>query len=246
MSGPPFDIQLRNVSFGYIRGSDLIKNVNLGIPAGEVFCLMGPTGSGKSTVLKLVAGLLVPRAGEVIIAKEPSRALGMCFQKGGLIDSWNAFENIDFALKEMTSLSRQEREQTIERVLKEVGLEGALRKKPKELSGGMIKRLALARAIALQPQILILDEPTAGLDPVTALEIVQLIRNYQKRLGITLLVVTSELLVAYSLAETMALLWNREIICFESVEAFKKSQNKGAQQFVHGEARASLLKGENA
>lgn len=234
MSGPLFDIQLRNVSFGYIGGSDLIKNVNLRIPAGEVFCLMGPTGSGKSTVLKLVAGLLVPQEGEVIIAKESSRSLGMCFQKGGLIDSWDAFENIDFALKETTSLSKKEREQTIEKVLKDVGLEGVLRKKPKELSGGMIKRLALARAIALQPQILILDEPTAGLDPVTALEIVQLIRNYQKHLGITVLVVTSELLVAYSLAETMGLLWNREIICFESVEAFKKSNSEGVRGFIHG------------
>jgi len=234
MSSFSVDIQLRNVSFGFIDGADLIKNVNLRIQTGEVFCLMGPTGSGKSTLLKLIAGLLAPTAGEVIVAKEPSRSLGMCFQKGGLIDSWDAFENIDFALKEMTSLSKKEREQTIEKVLKEVGLEGALRKKPKELSGGMIKRLALARAIALQPQILILDEPTAGLDPVTALEIVHLIKNYHKSLGTTLVVVTSELLVAYSLAETVGLLWNREIICFESVEAFKSSQNQGARQFVHG------------
>lgn len=234
MNGIPIDILLNNVSFDFTEGSDLIKNVNLKIQAGEVFCLMGPTGSGKSTILKLIAGLLVPRSGEVIVAKDHSRILAMCFQKGGLIESWNAFENIDFALREMTSFSEIERQQIIEQVLKEVGLAGAMKKKPKELSGGMIKRLALARAIALQPQILILDEPTAGLDPVTSLEIIQLIKNYHNRLRTTLLFVTSELLVAYSLAEKMGLLWNKELICFDSVEAFKNSNSEGVRGFIHG------------
>lgn len=252
-------LEVRGITFAFSNESKaLLKNIGFSAAVGETLCVMGPTGCGKSTLLKIMAGLLMPQEGGVWFqgkkvdrssrnqSQELSRKLSMSFQKGGLLDSLTAAENIDFALRELTEQGPQERHQLVLEALRQVGLADAEAKKPRELSGGMIKRLSLARAIALKPALLLLDEPTAGLDPVTSLGIVDLIRNYQKQTAATLVVITSELSVAFELARKIGLLWEGQLSELLPTEQFKTSSHSAIRQFVRGELSGPLTEVYNA
>jgi phospholipid/cholesterol/gamma-HCH transport system ATP-binding protein len=224
----------------------LLKECNLALRAGDKVGILGPSGSGKSTLLKLISGLLIPSQGEIRLdgelikrqgvkkSRSLSQKMAMSFQKGGLLDAYNAWENIGFALAELTDLSESERKERSFHFLKQVGLSGSETKDLKELSGGMLKRLSLARVFALSPSILLLDDPTAGLDPVTSDEIVSIIEEYTKTRKVILIFTSGDLAVSFRLANKLGFLWNGSLTYGHSVSDFKKNDNPAIQQFIKG------------
>ena len=182
----------------------ILKDVSLSIQDGETMVILGASGSGKSTLLKLIIGLLRPTSGEVLVngkdmaklseqeLNEERRHMGMVFQYSALFDSMNVKENVAFGLRMHTKLSEKEIEKVVQEKLKLVGLEGIEDLMPSSLSGGMKKRVSLARAIAMEPDIILYDEPTAGLDPIRSTDISLLIKNTQKVMHATSVVVTHD------------------------------------------------------
>lgn len=240
-------ISMSDLSFWFDGSSQpILQDINYEIGAGEKIGLVGPSGSGKTTLLKLVAGLLEAKKGTVSLCGVPisrknlkesrslSQKIGMSFQKGGLLDAFNVWDNIDFALKEITSLNKEEREQEIELQLRQVGLLEARSKRIKDLSGGMLKRLSLARVFALNPTILLLDDPTAGLDPITTGEIVDLIQSHTYKNGKILMFSSSDLSVANRLASKVSFVWHGSISPGMSPAAFNSSSDPAIKQFVQG------------
>ena len=207
----------------YIRYIDLhkafadkavLRGVDLSIPRGETVVVLGGSGSGKTVLLRHAIGLHQPDAGSVWVDDEditglseeqmiePRKKVGMLFQAGALFDSMNVMDNVAFSLREHTDWSPDRIEGRVREVLRLVELEGVEPLMPADLSGGMRKRVALARAIALAPRALLYDEPTTGLDPITANTINQLIRSLQQRLGVTSIVVTLDIQSAFTVAVT--------------------------------------------
>ncbi|MES2855391.1 MAG: ATP-binding cassette domain-containing protein, partial [Bdellovibrionota bacterium] len=194
-------IELRNVSISFGEET-LLRNVSLKVGAGEAFILIGPSGYGKSTLLKLMAGLLEPTTGEVMINGKNLaslrglerdallRRMGMLFQKNALFDSLSVAENVAFPLREVLGTPDNEIPAIVDRYLKAVGIDHAKDLFPDEISGGMQKRLGIARALVLRPEIVLYDDPTAGLDPITSQKIIQLIKELQTKDGATIVAVT--------------------------------------------------------
>jgi len=199
-------------------GNEVLRGVSLEIKKGEVIALIGGSGCGKSVLLKHVAGLLKPDLGNVIvdgreIGISRGRALavlrdrlGFLFQGGALFDSMSVFENIAFPLKEKTRLSDKLIKQRVFNELDSVGLSGSEYKYPSQISGGMIKRAALARALVTEPEIMLFDEPTTGLDPVTGNAILELIDSCHSRLSFTGIIVTHEIPRIFSIVDRVAML----------------------------------------
>jgi len=197
--------------------------VDLDILRGETLVVLGGSGTGKSVLLRHVIGLMQPDAGEVFVdgslvsgLSEDALAgvrkkVGMLFQGGALFDSMNVFENVAFPLREHTGMSRDEIAQRVRQKLALVELEGVESKMPSDLSGGMKKRVALARSIALEPAGILYDEPTTGLDPITAMTINKMIRSMQKRLDVTSVVVTHDIQSASAVADRIAFLYEGRI-----------------------------------
>ncbi|HYK42257.1 MAG TPA: ABC transporter ATP-binding protein [Thermoanaerobaculia bacterium] len=197
---------------------EILAGVDLKIFRGEVLCILGPSGTGKSVTLRHINGLTKPDAGDVRVFGESivplseealspiRRRLAMLFQGGALFDSMNVEQNIAFPLKEHTKKSPAEIAELVEEKLSMVGLPGIQRKMPAELSGGMRKRVALARSIALEPEIILYDEPTTGLDPLTSEKIAHLIVDLNVRLRTTSVVVTHDVVAARTLADRLAFL----------------------------------------
>ena len=204
-------------------GNAVLRGVDLDVGRGETLVVLGGSGSGKSVLLRHAIGLIRPDAGEVTVDGEPlsgmdeeelvetRKKLGMLFQGGALFDSMNVFENVAFALREHTSLSEEEIERRVREKLALVELEGVEDKMPSDLSGGMKKRVALARSIALEPAGILYDEPTTGLDPITAMSINEMIRSMQKRLAVTSVVVTHDIQSARIVADRIAFLFEGRI-----------------------------------
>lgn len=230
----------------------ILKDINFQINLGEKVGVLGPSGSGKTTFLKLVAGLLVPTKGEIYfnetlikrdkvkMSRAISKQIAMSFQKGGLLDCYNAWENIDFALAELTELPPQKRKDLAFQSLDDVGLSNVKNKKLNELSGGMLKRLSLARVFALRPSVLLLDDPTAGLDPVTSGEICSLIQKFCEAHKSIVLFSSSDLAVCFSLASKVVFLWNGEMSAGKTVTEFKNSQDPAIEQFNRGSLAGPL------
>lgn len=248
-------LEISNVWFSFSADQvPLLKDISLTLQTGDRACILGPSGVGKTTLLKLCSGLLLPSRGEICLSGErversdfqKSRALSqrmaMSFQKGGLLDCYDALENIDFALAELTDLSISERKKQAQHCLQQVGLSGTENRKLKELSGGMLKRLSLARVFSLQPSVLLLDDPTAGLDPVTSDEIMKIIEDYCSANRVILIFTTSELSVAFRLANRVGFLWEGALTCEESVQKFKTIENPAIRQFIRGEPHGPLTK----
>ncbi len=229
----------------------VLRDVNLDIRRGETIVIIGQSGGGKSVILKHMIGLLQPDGGEVKVdgvtistnkffdTKTIREKMGMLFQNGALFDSMNAGENIAFALREHhRHLSEEQVQAEVTEKLQMIHLKPEFRwKMPSELSGGMRKRLALARAIALKPQILLYDEPTTGLDPVTSDVINDLIIDMQQKLGVTSVVVTHDMASAYKVADRIAMLYEGRIIASGTPAEIRETTNPYVKQFITGQRK---------
>lgn len=224
----------------------ILKDVSLSIQDGETMVILGASGSGKSTLLKLIIGLLRPTSGEVLVngkdmaklseqeLNEERRHMGMVFQYSALFDSMNVKENVAFGLRMHTKLSEKEIEKVVQEKLKLVGLEGIEDLMPSSLSGGMKKRVSLARAIAMEPDIILYDEPTAGLDPIRSTDISLLIKNTQKVMHATSVVVTHDLKSAEMIADRMAFLYEGSFLAIGKPEELYASKDERVRQFMNG------------
>ncbi len=228
-------------SFG---GRRVLDGVSFEVPRGRAFCLLGRSGSGKSVTLRHIVGLVQPDEGEVQVAgrdvtrlsrrqlAEVRRGIGFLFQGGALFDSLSVGENVAFPLRRHTRLSGAEIRARAERGLEEVGLAREYDKMPAALSGGMRKRVALARAMALDPAVLLVDEPSAGLDPVTSEEIDRLLLERKERAGVTLVVVTHNIPSARLLGDELAVLHEGRIVARGTAAELSQSDHELVRAFM--------------
>ena len=235
-------IKIKNVS-KYFGKKAALKNINLEIADGETLAIIGGSGSGKSTLLRLMIGLIKPSEGEIWIGddeiskmdeKEITRVrlkMGMVFQYSALFDSMTVGDNVAFGLVEHSDLPQDKIREIVREKLKQVGLEGVEDRMPNELSGGMKKRVSLARAIAFGPEIIFYDEPSSGLDPITTNRIDDLIISTQKALNVTSIVVTHDMVSACKIANRIAMVYNGDLIAVDTVEKFKKIDDPRVKEF---------------
>jgi len=239
-------------SFGTLK---VLDGIDLDIADGQSVVILGRSGAGKSVILKHIIGLIRPDRGSVKVDGVEvttlsygdlaglRRRFGMLFQGAALFDSMNVGENVGLALREHTKKSEEEIRSIIAEKLGLVGLAGIEDKKPSELSGGMRKRVGLARAIAMDPAYILYDEPTTGLDPITAQQINVLIRDLQEALKITSIVVTHDMKSAYCVGDRLCLLNEGRILFDGSPGEIERSADPIVQQFIHGEAGGPLAGG---
>ncbi|MDK9762125.1 phospholipid ABC transporter ATP-binding protein MlaF [Vibrio sp. D420a] len=240
-------VKVKNLSFS--RGERVIfDNIDLEVPKGKVTAIMGPSGIGKTTLLRLIGGQLPPDHGEIWFDGEniPSlsrrklyqarKKMSMLFQSGALFTDLNVFDNVAFPLREHTELDESLIRTIVLLKLEAVGLRGAAQLMPSELSGGMARRAALARAIALDPDLIMYDEPFVGQDPITMGVLVELIRNLNQALGLTSIVVSHDVPEVMSIADWVYLLADGKIIAKGTPEELRKNEDPRVQQFLNGEA----------
>jgi len=240
-------IEIRDLM--YSRGARVIfKDLNLTIKRGEVTALMGPSGTGKTTLLRLITRQLVPQQGAIFIngvdiASLNQRELyklrqrfGMLFQNGALLTDLNVFENVAFPLREHTKLTNRLIRHVVLTKLHAVGLRGAADMLPAELSGGMARRVALARAMVMDPEILIYDEPFVGLDPISMGVIVRLVRRMNDALGITSIVVSHDVAEVSTVADRSYLISDGKVAASGSPDELNAANSELVRQFMHGMA----------
>lgn len=244
-------IELKNVFMSY-NDRCILSDINLKVAAGEIMVVIGPSGAGKSTLLRLIIGLLKPTSGEIWVdGREISgldednlnvirRNMGMVFQYSALFDSMTVGENVAFGLRQHTKMDEQHILSIVRRTLRMVGLMGKENIMPNELSGGMKKRVSLARAIALNPKIVLYDEPTSGLDPIMSSTINRLIMSTRRILGVTAVVVTHDMDSAFTIADHIAMMYDKKIIEVGTPDEIRNSPNPLVQQFIVG-AKASCI-----
>jgi len=244
-AGPIIRLQDVTKRFGDLL---VLDDLTLDFQRGKVTVIVGPSGTGKSVLLKHIVGLLEPDTGDVYFEHQHinqlgqaelvavRRRIGFLFQMGAMFDSMSVYQNVCFPLVEHTSLDAKQREQRCRRVLRMVGLEDTIDKMPADLSGGQRKRVALARAIVLEPSAVLYDEPTTGLDPVTADLINELIIALNRHLGITSVVVTHDMASARKIADRIIMLHRGKIVADDKPEPFLDQDDPVVHRFVHGEA----------
>ena len=234
------------------NGKKVLDGVNLTIESGKITVIIGRSGEGKSVLLKHIIGLLKPDSGRILLDGQDLTALkekefnevrkrfGMLFQGGALFDSMNVAENVGFPLKEHTDLDDNMILRIVKEKLKRVGLRGIENMMPADLSGGMKKRVALARAIVMDPEIVLFDEPTTGLDPITSDSIADLMLETQRDLKTTYVVITHDIQLTYKIADIVAMLHNGRIIEKGTVEEIKNTKNPILRQFIEGRAEGPI------
>ena len=238
-------IKLINVNKSF-KERDILRNINLTIDAGETLAIIGGSGSGKSTLLRLMVGLIMPTSGEIWIddqeishmeeeALDKVRLkMGMVFQYSALFDSMTVGENVAFGLREHTKYPEDKIQRIVAEKLALVGLPDAASLMPGELSGGMKKRVGMARAIAFEPSIIFYDEPDSGLDPVMTEKIDELILAMQRHLKVTSVVVTHDMESACLVGDRIAMIYEGEIIAHEPVEKFRRLKDPRIREFLRG------------
>ena len=237
-------IEVKNLSKIY-SGRKVLDNASAVINDGEIFSVIGPSGCGKSTFLKCVVRLIKPDSGQVLLdGREISvvddefelakirRDFGYLFQGGALFDSLTVMENVTFGLKYLTEIPKKEYPRIAREKLALVGLENAENLKPAELSGGMKKRAALARAIAAEPKYIFYDEPTTGLDPITSEMVLGLISDMAAKLKITSIIVTHDIKLAFAISNRIAMLYNGNFENAGTPDEMRKSGNPVVQKFI--------------
>ncbi|HNX00658.1 MAG TPA: ABC transporter ATP-binding protein [Candidatus Cloacimonadota bacterium] len=235
-------ISIKNVTVGFGERT-ILEDITMEIPEKKTTVIIGRSGSGKSVLIKTVEGLLVPSKGEILVdgvnihkvhgdeLRNVRRLLAMLFQGAALFDSLNVFQNVALPLVEHTGKDLNEINDLVEEKLEMVGLKDVMQKMPSELSGGMRKRIALARAIILEPKYVIYDEPTTGLDPVSSAEIVDLILHLQEKCNITSIVITHDLDCIRRTGENIAMLHLSKLIFRGSYEEIIRSEIPAVQSF---------------
>jgi phospholipid/cholesterol/gamma-HCH transport system ATP-binding protein len=236
-------IRFERVSMGF-DGVTVLDDVSFEVARGKAFVILGRSGAGKSVTLRLMIGLMRPDAGKVFVLGENVAALnavgltrvrkqvGFLFQYSALFDSISVGENVAFPLRWHKRMSESEIQKRVGELLDQVGLEPHRHKMPSEVSGGMRKRVGLARALALDPGILLVDEPSSGLDPVTSLEIDELLLGLKQRLGTTIVVVTHNIPSARRIGDTLAFLHEGRILEYGTPEELENSRQELVQRFM--------------
>lgn len=236
-------------SFGTNR---VLQGVNLDIERGETMVVIGRSGSGKSVLIKHLIGLIKPDRGEIFVdgveitqldeheIHKVTKKFGMLFQGSALFDSLTVAQNVSFGLERYTDYSSKEIEAKVKESLEKVGLMGVENVMPYELSGGMKKRVGLARAIAYKPEIILYDEPSTGIDPIRADGINDLINITKKELKVTSVVITHDMVSSYKVADRIAMLFGGKIIEIGTPDEIKATSNPVVQQFIHGRAEGPI------
>jgi phospholipid/cholesterol/gamma-HCH transport system ATP-binding protein len=246
--------ELRDVHLQFGE-KNVLTGVSLKVEPQDRLVVMGQSGSGKSTILRLILGLLAPTAGSIFFKQfEVSRLsrrklqrvrtdIGMVYQYSALLSSRNVRDNVALPLEELTEKSRREIDEIVDQKLELVGMQDAKLQMPSQLSGGMRKRVSLARALVMEPELILFDEPSAGLDPVISSVIDELIINLTEQSKVTSVIVTHEMDSAFRIGTKMAMLYQGKIIETADPETFKQSSNPVVVQFLSGSTEGPILEG---
>ncbi len=218
----------------------IFRNLSLEVSEGDSVVIVGPSGGGKSVLLKMIAGLLRPEEGQIHVN---SQNLGMLFQKNALFDSLTVEENLLFPLREVKKITGQAAQEKARRFLFQVGLSGCESLFPDEISGGMQKRLGIARALIIEPKVILYDEPTAGLDPITSKMIAELIRKLRIETQSTLLTVTNDMQRAYQIGNQIFLLAKGRLTLGGGPLEVQRTENLELRQFIYGLKSGPLTEG---
>jgi phospholipid/cholesterol/gamma-HCH transport system ATP-binding protein len=241
-------VEIEDLSFGYAEGRQVLSGINLTIPRGKVVAIMGQSGCGKTTLLRMIGGALRPSQGDVRVFGQTvnrmsqqdiyalRRRMSMLFQFGALFTDMSTFENVAFQMREHTHLDEALIRDLVLMKLHAVGLRGAADLMPSELSGGMARRVALARAIALDPDLMMFDEPFAGLDPISLSVIGQLIRSLNDALGATSIIVTHDVQESLKIVDYIYFVADGRVIAEGTADEVRASTVPYVHQFVWGEA----------
>jgi phospholipid/cholesterol/gamma-HCH transport system ATP-binding protein len=244
-------VDIRNLH-KFFEGQHVLRGVNLQVARGEILVIIGRSGEGKSVLLKHLMGLLRPDEGQILvdgveITRLRGRELdqlrerfGIVFQGGALFDSLTAFENVAFPLREKTRLSEEAIREKALNLLKQVGLGDMGHKYPAEVSGGMRKRVALARALTMEPQIVLFDEPTTGLDPIMVNAIHRLILDLHQHIGFTAVLVSHEIPEIFGIADRVAMLHEGVVVEAGTPDAIQFSTNPVVRQFISGDPEGPI------
>ncbi len=244
-------IEIQKLSKGF-NNRLVLNELSLDVSTGQTCVIIGRSGCGKSVLLKHIVGLLRPDAGKVLVNdKEVGKSkevelntlrskISMVFQGGALFDSMSVAENVGFSLIEHTRITQKDLSGRVEESLQLVGLGGIGNLMPSELSGGMKKRVALARAICIHPEIILYDEPTTGVDPITADSINELIRSLHDKLKVTSVVVTHDMKSAYHIADNIAMLYQGRIILQGTPKEIQATHDPVVHQFIHGLSKGPI------
>lgn len=245
-------VELRNVSFAYDPAQPVLRDINLSIRRGTVVGIMGQSGCGKTTTLRIIMGALRPTGGEARVLGSATKTLGrdglyamrrkmgMLFQFGALFTDMSVYENVAFPLREHVALPPDLLHDLVMMKLNAVGLRGAAHLTPTELSGGMARRVALARSIALDPQLILYDEPFTGLDPISFGVIVRLIRNLNDSLGATSIIVTHDVQEALGVVDYVYFMAAGRVIAQGAPDEIRKSHEPFVNQFVNGSSEGPV------
>ncbi|MRR07851.1 MAG: ABC transporter ATP-binding protein [Deltaproteobacteria bacterium] len=244
-------IKIRSLNKSF-KGQQVLDSLDLDVPRDKVTVIIGPSGTGKSVLLKHIVGLMKPDSGSIFVdGREITgmnelelngirREFGFCFQDAALFDSMNVGQNVGFPIEMHTETPRDKIIAEVGELLKVVGLQGIEAKLPSQLSGGMRKRVGIARALAMRPKILLFDEPTSGLDPVMSNAINSLIKLARQKTGATSLVISHDIEAAFYLADYMAMIYKGKIVFDGKPEDFRNTDNPLVTQFINGRVEGPI------